>query len=533
MSKNKPNSVNKPTFTPDSPQMKAENDGLKVMLQNKDILIGEKEIILKGKEAIIKAQEAIIDEKEAIIAKLTRLMFGQKRERFELPSPIQLNIEFGEKFTAQDIALLEQLINTKKEEIKKIERTTPASHPGRKALPKHLIVVEHVIEPTEDVSDMVLVGKEESDSLEYQPSKFFIQRIVRPKYAPKSKDGSFLIATLPHSAFPKCIAGASLIAQILVDKYVDHLPLHRQLQRFKREEIDINASTIDNWVKLGINRLDLLYQYQQAQLLSNKYLQVDETTIRVLDSDKKGACHLGYFWVYNAPLDDDAFFKYEQGRGAKHPESMLENFKGYLQTDGYAGYEKLGKSVNITHLACWAHVRRKFEESLSNDKTLAEVGMKLIQELYAIEREAKEANLDATARKLLRLDKALPIYNLIGKWIADQIKNTLPKSRIGIAMRYTAERWDELGNYLLDGLLEIDNNWVENAIRPVALGRKNYLFAGSHQAAQRSAVIYTFMSQCKKHNINPYHWLKYTLENILDTKPSEYHKLLPNNFAIE
>jgi transposase len=205
----------------------------------------------------------------------------------------------------------------------------------------------------------------------------------------------------------------------------------------------------------------------------------------------------------------------------------LDNFTGYLQTDGYGGYNDLAKRETITHVACWAHVRRKFEESLSNDQALAETAMILIQGLYQIEREAREQNLSPAARKELRLENSLPLYNLLGKWIGQQLGDTLPKSSIGKAMRYAQERWDELGNYMLDGNLEIDNKLVENAIRPVALGRKNYLFAGSHDAAQRSAVIYTFMSQCKKHDINPQKWLKYVFENILDTKPSQYETLLP------
>ena len=486
----------------------------------------KEEVILKNEATILEMEERI-KKQDALIATYARMLFGQKRERFEAASPLQLPLEFGEAFSAEDIAQLEQLINAKKDEVKKNENKVEKPHPGRKPLPVSLSVVKIVIEPTEDVTNMVLVGQEASDSLEYQPSKFYIQRIVRLKYASKEKEGSFAIAPLPQSAFPKCIAGTSLIAQILVDKYVDHLPLNRQLERFKREKIDINASTIDNWVKLGINRLSILYDYQQTDLLRRQYLQADETTIKVLDSDKKGACHLGYFWVYNDPVGGEAFFKYEEGRGAKHPESMLANFKGYLQIDGYLGYRQLGASEDIVHLACWAHVRRKFEEALSNDKALAEIGMKLIQQLYAIEREAKEQNLDAAARKILRLEQSLPVYNLLGKWIVEQMKTTTPKSRIGIAMRYATERWDELGHYMLDGLLEIDNNLVENAIRPIALGRKNFMFAGSHIAAQRSAVIYTFMSQCKKHGVNPYRWLKFVLENILDYKPSQYHLLLP------
>ena len=257
--------------------------------------------------------------------------------------------------------------------------------------------------------------------------------------------------------------------------------------------------------------------------------------MKVLESEgaairKKGSCHLGYFWVYNDPITGCAVFKYQQGRGAKYPEAVLKNFSGYLQTDGYSGYENLAKSENIIQLACWAHARRKFEEALPNDKTKAEIAMKLIQELYDIERQAKEAKLDADQRKSLRIEKSLPVYNLIGKWISQNLKKTLPKSTIGKAMRYTFDRWDELGNYMLDGLLEIDNNLVENAIRPVAIGRKNYLFAGTHESAQRNAIMYTFMCDCKKHNVNPEAWLNYVLEKIPSASILELEKLLPQNF---
>jgi transposase len=210
---------------------------------------------------------------------------------------------------------------------------------------------------------------------------------------------------------------------------------------------------------------------------------------------------------------------------------MLKDFNGYLQTDGYAGYEGLAQRDDIVHLACWAHVRRKFEESLSYDKALAETAMVLIQELYAVERQIKENGLNVDQAKELRLKEALPKYNLMGKWISANISKVLPKSPIGVAFRYAFERWDELGHYMYDGGLQIDNNLVENQIRAIALGRKNFLFAGSHEGARRAAAMYTFMAQCKKNNINPHQWLKNVFENILDTKPSQYHTLLPQNFV--
>ena len=384
---------------------------------------------------------------------------------------------------------------------------------------------------------MVFVKNESSDFLEYQPSKHFIHRIIRPVYAPKTKEGSFAVATVPDSVFEKSKVGVGIVAHLLYGKFLMHLPIDRMLKEMIRQKIPTNSATIYNWVKLGINRLEILYEYQFNKIITQKYLQVDETTLKVLESQgaagrKKGSCHLGYFWVYNDPITGCAVFKYQQGRGAKYPEAVLKNFSGYLQTDGYSGYEKLAKSENIIQLACWAHARRKFEEALPNDKIKAEIAMKLIQELYHVERQAKEDNLDANQRKALRIQKALPVYNLIGKWISQNLKKTLPKSTIGKAMQYTFDRWDELGNYMLDGLLEIDNNLVENAIRPVAIGRKNYLFAGTHESAQRNAIMYTFMGDCKKHNVNPEAWLNYVLEKIPSASILELEKLLPQNFNL-
>jgi transposase len=484
---------------------------------------------------------ALIGQKQVEIDKLRRMLFGQKRERFET-SPIQLPLNFGETLSPEEIKGLEELISKKAAAVKEDEqKTSRGPHPGRSPLPKHLFVQELVLEPQEDTSDMVLIGNEVSDSLQYEPSRFYIQRIVRPKYAPKTGtlQPGIAIAELPGTGFGKCIAGTGLIAQILIDKYCDHLPLYRQLQRFKREGIDIASATMDHWVKLGMQRLGLLYEHQKTIVLKSSYLQVDETTIKVLDHQNKkgnriaGRTHLGYFWAYHDPLGEQAFFSYEPGRGGKYPTTMLTDFKGYLQTDGYAGYQGLAQREGVVHLACWAHVRRKFEESLTYDKVLAETAMVLIQELYEVERQARGKCLDSDQTKELRLKEALPKYNLMGKWISANLSKVLPKSPIGVALRYAFERWDELGHYMYDGNLLIDNNLVENQIRPIALGRKNYLFAGSHEGAHRAAVVYTFMAQCKKHNVNPHQWLKYVFENILDTKPSQYHALLPQNLILQ
>ena len=250
----------------------------------------------------------------------------------------------------------------------------------------------------------------------------------------------------------------------------------------------------------------------------------------MLDSDKKGAAHQGYYWVYHAPLDGTVLFDYSPTRGSSAPLAILDTFKGYLQTDGYAVYEKYGKKKEITHLACWAHARREFEKALDNDRPRAERALLMIQELYKVERRVKEEQLSADRIKELRLEESLPVINEMGKWIFEEIKSTLPKSQIGKAMAYAYARWDALSAYLYDGNLQIDNNLVENAIRPVALGRKNYLFAGSHEAAKRADMIYSFFAVCKKHEVNPFQWLKYTLQNIMTINHKKLKDLFPTNY---
>ena len=376
---------------------------------------------------------------------------------------------------------------------------------------------------------MVCIGKEITEELECEPAKFYVNRYIRYKYAAKNGEG-VKIGDLPERVIDKGIPGAGLLAMILTGKYMDHLPLYRQKQIFARENIQIPSSTLEGWTKEALIKLEPLYEQLIFETKSTGYLQVDETPIKVLDSDKKGAAHQGYYWVYHAPLEGTVLFDYSPTRGDKAVFPMLESFKGYLQTDGYGVYEKYGRKKDVTHLACWAHARREFERALNNDTPRAQKALLMIQALYAVERQAREQKLPPQQVKELRLEKSLPVINELGKWIYQEIKSTLPKSQIGKAMAYAYGRWDALSAYLYDGNLEIDNNLVENAIRPVALGRKNYLFAGSHDAAMRAAMIYSFFAICKKHEVNPFQWLKYTLENIMTINHKKLRDLFPQNY---
>ncbi len=354
------------------------------------------------------------------------------------------------------------------------------------------------------------------------PAKLFIKRYIRPKYIkPEDEhklDCKGIIAELPSFPIEKGIAGAGLLAQIAVDKYVDHLPIHRQIQRYGREGVRIPANTINGWQDRIAELISPLFEKQKQLVLGQGYLQVDESPIRVLDKKAKGNTHNGYYWVYNSPLQNAMIFDYRQGRGREGPGEMLRGFKGYLQSDGYKVYDWFGKKREISVLNCWAHTRRYFEKAKDNDPKAATHALDQIQKLYMIERFARNAGLTADERKALRIEHALPILNKLGKWMVDMVKNTLPQDSIGKALNYTMPRWQNLLVYLYDGHLEIDNNLVENAIRPLAIGRKNYLFAGSHDAARRAAMFYSFFGTCRRHNINPFDWLKDVLERIPDHK---------------
>lgn len=485
-------------------------------------LLKRKDVAIENHLKINFSQQEEIAYLKHQVELLKRMQFGQKRERFE-GDPNQGVLPFetpAEELMEQIEEIKEQITYTRKKQ---------SAHKGRAVLPVHLPVEEIEIHPEGDLSEMVCIGKEVTEELECEPARFFIRRYIRYKYAAKNGEG-VKTGDLPERVIDKGIPGVGLLSMILTDKYMDHLPLYRQKQRFARESIPIASSTIEGWVKQGLERLEPLYQQLKFDIKAKGYLQVDETSIKVLESEKKGAAHMGWYWVYHSPLDGLVLMDYQPTRGSIATKEMLAGFRGYLQSDGYVVYEKIGQRTQVTPVACWAHARREFERALDNDEVRASKALNLIQQLYAVERKAKEEGLSPDQIKTRRLDKSLPILNELGKWIFDEVKNTLPKSQIGKAMHYATARWDKLSTYLKDGYLHIDNNAIENAIRPIALGRKNYLFAGSHDAAQRAAMIYSFFAICKKHEVNPFQWLKYALQNVMTINHKCIRDLYPQNF---
>jgi transposase len=474
--------------------------------------------------------ESRINQMQFQIDQMNRLLFGSKRERFiRNADENQLILPF-EVEPLQSPEKEQEVITYVREKAKR------ENHPGRLTLPSHLPVEEIVIEPKEDTTGLKCIGKEITDQLELVPAKLYIKRFIRPKYIKPTDESALnhqgIIAELPTFPIEKGIAGPGLLAQIMVDKFVDHLPIYRQIERFKREGINMPSSTLNGWQESVCNLLEPLYDTLKHRVLSQGYLQVDETPIQVLDKTKKGKTHRGYHWVYYSPLEKTVFFDYNNGRSREGPTKLLKNFKGYLQTDGYSVYDIFGQKEHITQLNCMAHARRGFEKALDYDKTRVEYAMDMFQKLYAVEQRARDENLTPEQRHTLRLDQSLPILNELGKWIAETYKTVLPKSALGKALAYCIPRWDNLIAYLNDGSLEIDNNLAENAIRPIALGRKNYLFAGSERGAERAAMFYSFFGTCKKQNINPFDWLKKVLEVIPDYKVNQLTDLLPQNLKL-
>ena len=332
----------------------SKEDLLKVISSRDQALANRDEKIdLLTSERDVLSQER--DYLKAQVEMLKRMQFGQKRERFEGdPNQTALPLE-AEPAEAeqQQQEVKEKIVYTRKR----------PNHKGRAKLPEHLPVEEIEIYPQGDLSAMVCIGKEITEELECEPAKFYIKRYIRYKYAAKNGNG-VSIAELPERVIDKGIPGAGLLALILTGKYMDHLPLYRQKQIFARENIQIPSSTIEGWTKEALIKLQPLYDQLLFDTKAKGYLQVDETRIKVLDSDKKGAAHTGWYWVYHAPLDGTILFDYSPTRGSSAPLPILANFKGYLQSDGYSVYQKYGEKKSVTHLGCWAHARREFEPGL-------------------------------------------------------------------------------------------------------------------------------------------------------------------------
>jgi len=485
-------------------------------------------------KALYEQSQLQIQSLQLQLAELKKMIFGSKGEKFIVSSHtgmVQPDL-FPDNKLGEHTVVKTTLIKS----YEKKQTTLTIKHPGRNPLPDTLRREVITLQPDEDVSTLQPVSKEVTEQLEYQPGELFVKQFVRPEYIKPSADGltaKRVIAPLPAVPLEKSIAGASLLTHLLVSKFVDHQPVYRQLEIFKRQNVTMNHSTVSGWMKGAVALIEPVYNLHCKEVLNTSYLNADETTIKVLDKDKKGTTHKGFYWVYYNTQQKSVLFDYQPGRGALYPKAMLHNFKGYLQTDGYDAYETFDKIEGVTTLCCWAHARRKFYEAKEYDNANAEKVLDQIQQLYQIESHCREQNFAPEQIKNHRQQQTVPILKTLEQILKALLTKTLPGSPMGKAIAYTLKRWAKLCLFTTDGILQIDNNLIENSIRPVALGRKNYLFAGSHERAQDAAILYSLFATCRLHNTNPEKWLTHLFENINSTPVQDLHLLLPQNYAAD
>ncbi len=436
---------------------------------------------------------------------------------------------------------------------------SPRSKPVRQPLPDHLPEERVMLIPEEvkaHPDQWKEIGQEITEELDWKPSQFFKRIYVRPKYvpvpvktAPNPTDKAaelvaqaaaaiygqeapaVRIASLPSRLIEKGFPGSGLLAQVVISKYEDHLPLYRQEKIYRqRYGVKLSRQTLAEWVEKVAFWLKPVYEQIRKSLLAGGYLQADETPIRYLDPDLPGKSHLGYLWTYSRPKAE-VLFDWQTNRGSEGPKAMLTGFKGLLQTDGYAVYASLA----LTHpdwqmLGCMAHARRYFHEALKEDRRAAWV-VRQMGHLYALEKSLRKAGGGRTLRAARRRAEARPLLTRLEQMLRKWQPKVLPKSLFGVAIGYALERWTQLCRYVEHGQAEIDNNLVENAIRPTAIGKKNFLFIGHPTAGWRSAVIYSVLGSCHRLGIDPHEYLRDVLRRLPDMKISEVEQITPAAWA--
>ncbi len=410
--------------------------------------------------------------------------------------------------------------------------------PVRKPLPEDLPREEcHIYPVRVDLDNMTELEPEVTELLEKDPPRWFVRRIIRHKYVLKvrtrDEESPIITAPMPLLPIPKSYAGASLLADIIIDKYVNHLPFYRQIQMFRQQGISIAPATINGWFQDVADLMRPTWYRLRELVLESDYIQSDETTIPIINNEKHQTIK-GYIWMIRAVMSELVFFHYDHGsRAQKVALQLFKDFQGVIQTDGYAVYDIYENKKGVLPIGCWAHSRRHFEEALKEDKARASYALEQIGLLYDVERRADQQNLSYQERAELRTRLSYPIMIAFEKWLVSEYHKVLPKGRIGKAIRYTYGIYHKLTRYHLDGRLKIDNNLGENAVRPIAVGRKNWLFCGNDDAAENAAIVYSMLGCCKASNVNFRDWLIYFLNNV-HNYDNDYSKdlaeLLPHNF---
>ena len=522
------------------------------MIRQKDAELQQKEDILRKKDAVIEKKDEKIQEKEEQIRKLTDQL-AWYRHKFWKPSsekyiprdPNQRVIDFeGLDVLPQE----EEAIKEAQEEIISYKRQKPErekKQPVRLPLPEDLRREEETIEPEGIDQNWVRIGEEVTEVLEFKPGEMYVRRIIRPKYAKKpgsqlnssgeedQEETHIRIAALPALPLPRSNAGASLLAELLMGKYLFHLPFHRHLAIFRLAGFSPPGSTVNGWLQGAGDLLRAMYYRLREIVLSCDYIQVDESTVPVINDEKHRAVK-AYMWMVRSVMENLVFFHYDKGsRAQKVVVGLLKDFKGAVQVDGYQAYSIYENKKGVLLLSCWSHARRKFSEALKEDKEGAEYALTQIGLLYKVETMADDQNMDYTERAELRKRLAYPILLAFEKWIVSYYPKVFPKGRMGKALSYTYSLFHRLSRYHLDGRYKLDTNLAENALRGLSLGRKNFMFCGNHEAAENAAIMYSLLGCCKTCGVNPREWLTDVLTRIPEYNNDyslDLADLLPHNW---
>jgi len=479
----------------------------------------------------LQEQQRLTKRLQQQVETLLRRIYGPRSERID---PGQLML-FGE-----DVAAAQEA-----EEVP--EDGAPAAKPaakkghGRKPLPKDLPRKRIVHEvPAEDKvcpecgTDKNRIGEDVSEQLEYVPASVFIYEHVRPKYACPCCQEHVSVAEKPAKVIAKGLPGPGLIAHILTSKYCDHLPLYRQEFMLARHGVELSRKTLCGWVLTAADKLEPLAEAIKREVLASRVIHTDDTPVRVQGDGKNGA-FTGRFWVY---AGDEAHpytvYDYTPSRKRDGPAAFLEGYQGYLQADAFGGYDGIYASGDVIEVACWAHCRRYFYNARLTDPDRAHRALAWIRQLYDIEKKAKP--LDAEQRRALRQEESKRLFEGtehtkgFKTWLDEQLPGVLPKSPIGEAVNYALNNWTALIRYLDDGDLDIDNNTAEQALRGIAVGRKNWLFLGSNRGGRAAAIHYTLIQSAKRHGIDPFAYLRDTLLRITTRPDTDLPELLPDRW---
>lgn len=441
---------------------------------------------------------------------LVKRVFGSSSEQLDRNQLELLTLPESAAATAVPVAVPE----------KERPKTSPKQRVAR--LPENLPVVEEVIDP-----DAVkarpeawrCIGQEVSEQLDYEPGRFLRRRVVRRKFVHRTNlDCAPVIAALPQRLLDRSLPAPGLLAQIVVGKYCDHLPLYRQEQIYQqRHGVNLPRQSLTRWVELAADWLKPIYEQIRTGVMGGGYVQVDETPVDYL-APGHGTTKQGYLWTCSRP-GGDVFYRWETSRAAECLGNIIPvDFKGTVQSDGYSAYRAFANRRNgtIELAGCWAHVRRKFHEALESSPKTAGWMMRQIQHLYRVEARLREQRAGPKLREAVRAHESRPIVQRLERALL-RLKSSrkhLPQSLLGIALDYALGQWKTLEVYLADGRVEIDNNLVENAIRPTALGKKNWLFIGEAEAGDRGAILYTIIECCRRRGVDPYAYLKDVLTRL-------------------